>query len=284
MAETWTVNGIDLNTFAWKIEKGDGLASTPPLRDTDIEIPGRHGVLAASRLSYGAGQLVLNMWVKGVDSATGLVPGGSTDVDAYHGNADTLVRLFNAPTLTVVHTWPNGTARKAVGRLTSSIDFTREVSSPLFGRFSVAVRIHGGFWLDNANPTPQALSLTSGSAGTLTNYAAATAPMDRLAVTFGPMPNPQVTQTSTGNFLAYDGVIAGGRQLVIDQNAANPLLGTIDAGGFWTPDYSLLRFSGGSPWFELRPEPAGGPVLQLSHTGGGNGSVTVSGPRAYFTP
>lgn len=278
MAETWAVNGTDLRSLAWRIEKGDGLVGTPELRDQDLEIPGRHGVLAAARQQYGAGQLVLNMWVKGVDPTTGLVPGGSSDVDEYYKRVDTLAKLFTASTLTVVHTRSDGTARQAVGHLTDTLDFTREISSPLFGRFSAAIRITGAFWSDTADQT-QTVTLSSGGTGSLTSFAAATAPMDDLTVTFGPASNPAITQTATGVLLAYDAVISSGRQLTV--NADTLALG-IGAGSSWTPDMTKLRFAG-SRGFELRPQPSG-IIVQLSHTGGGTAAVTFTGKRKYLTP
>lgn len=278
MAETWTVNGTDLRSLAWRIEKGDGLASTPPLLDLDTAIPGRHGVLASARQLYGPGQLVLNMWVKGVDATTGLIPGGSTDVDQYHARVDTLAKLFSAATLTVVHTLPNGTARQAVGRLTGSVDFTREVSSPQFGRFSVAIRLHDPFWTDTSSQT-QTVTLSTGATASLTSFAAATAPMDDLTLTFTAQSNPALEQPAAGILIAYDAVISSGRQLTV--NCDTLQLG-IGSGSSWTPDVTRLRFVG-SRGFELQPQ-AAGITVKLSHTGGGTASVTVAGRRKYLTP
>lgn len=277
MAETWTVNGVDLHSLAWRIEKGDGLVGTAALLDLDVQIPARHGVLAANRRQYGPSELVLNMWVMGVDPTTGLIPGGSTDVDEYYKRVDTLSRLFHQPTLTVVHTRPDSTVRGFVGHLTSSIDFTREVSSPLFGRFSVSIRNPGCFWADTSTTT-QSLSLTTGASGTLSSFAAATAPMSDLTVVFTALSNPVLIQVSTGVLIAYDAVIPAGKQLAINADTLAVSSGT---GPTWSPDKTRVRFQG-SRGFELIPEASGGPVVSLTHTGGGSGSVTVSGFRKYL--
>lgn len=275
--ETWAVNGVDLSSLAWRIEKGEGLMSAPPLIDLDVQLPGRHGVLAATRQVYGPGQLVLNMWVKGVDPNTGLVPGSSTDVDEFHDRVDTLAALFCSPALDVVHTRPNGSVRRAAGKVVAAVDFSRETSSPLFGRFSVAVRLTNPFWADTANRT-QTLTLATGASGVLTQFAGATAPMSG-TVTFGASSNPQLTQPASGSVLAYDAVISAGRQLTVNTDTLQ--LG-VGSGSAWTPDPTRLRFAG-SRSFELAPE-VSGPTVALTHTGGGTAQVTFTGPRRFLTP
>lgn len=283
MPETFTVNGVDLTNLAWKIEDASGAAIMPARRGDNILAPRRHGTIRIPRKRYGEGQFILKMWVKGLNPTTGLVPGGSTDIDEFYKNVDSLTRLFAAETLTVVHTRPDATARQFIGHLAlDPVAFTREVSSPLFGQFNVAITNPGAFWTDTSDTT-QTLTGATGATLTWTSFQAATAPMDELVVTFGPASNPQIVQSSTNVTLAYDAVIATGRKFVIDCAAWN-LNGTVDAGGNWSYNYAALRHSNSVRWFELTPNSDGtAPTTVLTHTGGGSVSVTMTGRRKYLT-
>lgn len=280
MPETITVNGVNLSSFANMITDARGLAYAPTRTDMDLAIPGRHGALAANRVRYESGMLTLPMWVKGLVPGTGALPVGSTDIDQFYKNVDSLYRLLSAPVLTVIHTRPDGTQRKAIGHLVGVLDMTREVSYPLYGQFTAQIKIPGAFWQD-INSVSNTASLTSGTDLTLTNFAPATAPMTELTLTFAPGNNPQVTQGTTGVFVAYDGVISAGQQLTVD--TLNWTLG-YGTGTVWAPDYSKLRHGGDSYLFSITPNYDGSaPAVTLVHTTGGSMSLTVAGPCKYLS-
>lgn len=279
MAETFTINGIDLNNFAWVIQDAGGFGVSPALKDMDIDVAARHGALAANRIRYDAGVLTIPMWIKGVDPDTGGLLTG-TDIDQFYKNVDALYRLLSAPVLTIIHTRPDTTARKASGHLIATLDMTREVSSPLWGQFKAQIKIPGSFWED-VDPVSETGSLTTGSSLTLTDFAPSTAPMTDLILTLGPGNNPQITDDATDVYVAYDDVISSGRQLTI--NTSTNVLG-IGAGSAWTPDYSKLRHGGDSYLFSIMPNYDGSaPSVTLVHTGGGSMSLTVAGPCKYLT-
>lgn len=283
MPESYLVNGVDLMNMAWRIENASGATTAPGRRGSNITVSRRHGAVRG-RKRYEPGQFALDMWVKGVDRTTGGLPIGSTDIDEFHKRIDELTRLFYSDTLTVVHVRPDGTQRQAVAELeTEPLAFARDVTSPLFGRFKVALSIPGAFWTD-ASPVTQTLSGATGSTLSWTTFATATAPMDELTLTFGPGNNPQLLQGSTGMLTAYDSTILSGRRLVID--AANwTITGAVDAGGNWSYNYAAFRHLNSARWFELTPNYDGSaPVTTLTHSGGGSVSVTISGRRKYLTP
>lgn len=278
MAVAITVNGVALSTLASKVESMR--RTSPALRGNDIEIPGRHGSLALPHRSYGPGSIVWPMWLKGVDPTTGQVSAGTT-VDELRRRYDAMCRLFGPFELDVRYTYDDGTVRKALCRLWQEpLDFEEQPASPWFGRFTPALTIPGAFFSDVSAVTSGPHVLASGAEATLTEFAGATAPMDELTVTFGPGSNPSLSQPSTGFFVAYDGVIAAGQELVVETETWSLSTG---AGTSWTPDVTLLRFGPVSRWFALTP-PADGsaPVVALTNTGGTSVSVTITGRRKYL--
>ncbi len=278
-AVTVTVNSTSLATLASRIERMQ--RSTPVLRGTDLDLPGRHGVLRLPRRLHGPGTIVWPMWVKGVDPDTGLIVGSS--VDEIRQRADELGRLFHADPLDVRYTYPGGTVRQAIARLAlDPLDFTQDSpSAPEFGKFVAALTIPDSFWSDLSAVTAGPNAFSTGGTQALTGFAGATAPMDELTVTFGPGANPELTQPSSGYLLAYDGVIAAGQQLQVDTATWSVGPGS---GSAWTPDVTKVRFGPESRFFSLQPEPGGvAPTIRVTHTGGGQVSVTISGKRRFLT-
>lgn len=282
--ETITVNGVDLSTLVRNVESLAGLLRTPERRGENIAIAGRSGRLRQSGRSFEAGVMTLPLWVVGADAASGATLYGDAAVTSFYARADELVRLLHAEPLTIDHTLPDGSVRRAVAELADEpLDFTRQLGSPLFGRVSVALTIPGAFWSDVSTVSVGPTALATGASTTLTAFAGATAPMEDLIVTFGPGSNPSLSQPLSGAFVAYDGVIASGRKLVVDTETWS-VTGTIDAGGTWAPLITAVRFGPAAKFFYLTPPSAGtGPVVSLAHTGGGTATVTVSGRRKYMT-
>jgi hypothetical protein len=283
VSDPYLINNTDLSTFASKIETAEGLQVTPEFRDEDIEIPSAHGVLdlqadpSSPRRRYGAGRIRFNMWVKGVDPDTGVKPSG-TALDAYFARVDEMVRLFHARTLQIDHTRPDGT-RRAIGRLVGELDFTREPSSPWFGRYVADVVIPGAFWADTTPITvgTPAGGVATGTSFSLADFAPANAPIADGVVAFGPGSNPTFIQG--GTFLAYDGIIAAGRELTVD--CSDWSLGA-GAGDPWLPDRAAIRYNPGPSWFEL--DPTAEPLeASLTHTGGGLMTVSLTATRKYLT-
>lgn len=278
MTESITVNGVDLATFASRVEDFSGLWVSPATRGDDLLVPGRHGAVQRADAPYDPGLITLPIWLKGVDPATGaLVPG--TTVADLRARVDEMSKLFNAPTLTIDHE-VDGQVRRATGHLVrESTPFTRERSSPAFARFTATIAIPAAFWFDPTTVTSGPHSLVTGGTVDLTGFAGATAPMADLQITFtGPISNPELHQTATGSFVAYDGVIASGQTLTVhcDDTIAAPLVGT----GGLTPNYTLLRYKP-PRWFELNP--SAGLTVELRHTGGGSAAFTVVGNRRFLT-
>lgn len=273
MAEQIIANGLDLRAVTHNAESLAGLLTTPARRGSNIEVPGRHGAIATANKRYAQGEIVLPLWVKGVNEF-GVVGTQDQQLTRFYANLDALIQAFSAETVVLDHVLADGSTRRALCQLAEPIAFSRDPASPLFGRCSVALVIPGAFWSELTDQTHTA-SLSTGMSTVATPFAGATAPMDELVITFGPGNNPELGQGSV--FLAYDGVIGSGRTLVVNTSTWQ----ASGTGGL-AVDYSKLRHGGSPRWFEIRPEsPA--PTLQLSHTGGGQMSVTITGKRRYLT-
>jgi hypothetical protein len=272
MTETLLVNGISLDTRSVMLTDISGLSTTPGRRGENILVPGRHGRIPTRAKRYDQGEAVLSLWIDGCNP-DGTIPGGSNALREFEKRRDEVIRVFHSDTVVIDYTPDSGLTRRALCEIADVMDFTRRGVEPL-ARVSVALTIPGAFWFEIFDQTHTA-SLATGMSTVATPFAGATAPMDELVITFGPGNNPELGQGDV--FLAYDGVIAGGRTLVVNTSTWQ----ATGTGGL-VVDYSKLRHGGSPRWFEIAPEdPA--PTLQLSHSGGGSMSVTITGKRRFLT-
>jgi hypothetical protein len=257
-----------------------GLMRVPEKRGGNLVIPGSHGELHIPSKKYGAGSVVLPLWVRGFNT-DGSLPGPSDDATrtAFHQNLRAVVGMFTRGELiTIRHTLLDGSQRQIEGEVIDAIeptvDNTGRYTSSLF---SVAVNCHLPFWSDLTTVTAAA---TTAGPSTLTQFAGADAPMEDLVLTFGPQSNPRLTQTSTGLYVGIQRVISAGQTVVVDTTNWQ-VFGT---GGTAPGLFEDLIYGGrGSRrWWALQPEPGGTtPIVGLTQTGGGTGSVSITGLRRY---
>lgn len=145
------------------------------------------------------------------------------------------------------------------------------------GRFSVVLNCADPFWADL---DPVTSTATSAAPTPLVEFAGAGTWMEDLLITFGPQNNPRLEQASTGIFVAVGRVIAPGQTIVVN-TATWQVYGT---GGVAAGLYEDLSYggTGTTRWFALKPEPGGGPpIVTLTETGVGTGSVTITGRRRH---
>lgn len=270
------VNGTDLSQWAVIPDSLAPLMASPGKRGKNIVVPGRHGTIRTPRKRFDEADLVLKLWVLGA-GPNGSVPVGSNAAYQLYTNADAILEAFAAETVLLTRTMPDFTIRQAVAEVLDVMDFTRNMGdAPLLGQVRIALVIPGAFWFDQ-NPVSQTVSGTTGATATLSAFAAATAPMTDLQLTFyGPISNPQLSQG--GRYVQWNGVISAGQQLVLNTATWLPTPGS---GTNWSPSLANVQFGGAGPsWFEL--DPSGGTVT-LTHTGGGSASAQISGRRAYLS-
>jgi hypothetical protein len=280
VANTYLVNGVDLTTFATRIATAEGLQQSPDLVGGFVDMPGLDGVFdpfgspGLSRPPDGPATVTFDMWLKGVDKTTGLIP--TTTEREYYKRWDELVTLFYRRSLVVDHSGPTG-VRRATGRLQSGMKPSRERSSPWFGRMKVTVIIPSGYWAD-LNPTSTGIQqLSNGGALDLSTFADATAPCTDLLVRFnGAVTNPKLT-TSTGGYLGWNGSIISGR--MVEFNTTDGTIGA-GTGGSWTPGY-WHDYGPGPLYFEVDPSET--LTATFTHAGAGTVGVEVIGRRHYRT-
>ncbi len=85
----WSWNGTSLSTFAWNIEQlYAGIGGIPPLRGTDLLIPGRTGRIFVPKIADSR-TITLRMWIAGADA-----DGNVIDHDAFGQNIRALRALL----------------------------------------------------------------------------------------------------------------------------------------------------------------------------------------------
>lgn len=272
--ELFTANGFNLRQPWCDVEDFGPLLATPSARGDNQVVPGRHGTIRTPHKRYTDSRPTLPMRVLGVDPVTGgFVADG---VSQLHTNRDTLLRVFHADTVLLEHTLPNGQSRSAYAELLGEPTVaTRERSYPPMSRIELDLTLFEGFWFDTLAVSTE-ITGTTGVVQALTAFDGATAPMDDLTLTFGPCNNPQI---NFGNsFVKYNGVVAAGRQLVINAGNWTVNHGT---GAAWSPDLRQVEFAPGPRWFSLDPTVA--PFeAQFEHTGGGSATCTINGRRRHL--
>ncbi len=280
-AETLTVNGVLLNTYAKNIESLTGRLRVPGLRTDNIVVPARHGTLRTTRKFYDEGQIILPMWVKGCDD-DGNIP--TTARQMFYTNLDVLSKLFRPGDgmLEVLHTLPDATVRRCMAEVTEVID--NQVSgygNPL-GKFSVAMRVPSVFWEDAVVRSVDLLPTQNGPVPILDG---ATAPIEDAVFTItGPATNPKVealyngASLSTPVYFQYSGTVAAGKTLAVD--CGNWTL----VGGGFSPDFSLFSHVGSARWMTIPPGPIGSaPSIKItaSSTSGAT-KVNLSARRKFL--
>jgi hypothetical protein len=272
--EQLAANGVNLSSpWSW-VEDMAPLMVTAGRRGENMVVPGRHGTIRTPRKRYDGAEFVVPVWVLGVDQVTGATV--ANPVSQLRRNVDDMLRIFTTETVELAHTSDDGLVRSATVELAQDpVVVERQRSSPPAARVAFALSLPSAFWEDGEDVTQ---TFTSGGPVALTNFAAATAPMQDLILTFGPCNNP--TLRHGNRTFTYNGVVAAGQQLVV--NTANwlPSSGT---GTPWSPDIRKYTFDPGPALFELDPTLTPFQV-QLTHTGTGTATCTITGKRKYLAP
>jgi hypothetical protein len=283
-SDQYFIDAVPLRNYAVRIETAEGLLDTPAPVGDNVPLPGRDGELQVfgdfgqPRRADSLGRITFDLWLKGLDPDTGVIPGGSSTQEEWFTRWDDIVRRFFRRKVVIDHARPDGTIRRAFAHLSpgESITPSRAPSSPWFGRFRTVFVIPAGHWTDITPVTTGPVALPTNGFLDLSVFAAATAPCTELQVVFHAGNNPRLS-TSTG-YVGWNGVIASGRQLGIDTGTGFTHQAS---GAAWTPGFDGLTYSPGPRLFEIDPSEPLGAIL--THTTGGTMTVEVSGKRRYRT-
>lgn len=271
-AETLTVNGVLLNTFAKNVESISGRLRAPAYRTGNIVVPGSHGELWVPGKKYQANTIALPMWVVGCDD-DGEIPAGSNKRREFFKRVDELVTLFKSPNLLdVVWTTARDEPRRCWAEATDVLDFTTDASPK--GMVGVVLTIPAAFWEDLTDKT-QALVGTGGTF-TPTNFQGGSAPMESLVYRIkGPWTNPRAT-FSDGSWFQYSAAITATQTLVVDSGEWE-----LTGEGGLVVDYSKISHDGADGmWGAL---PASAAAIALTGTARTTASsFTITGKRKFL--
>lgn len=285
-----TVDGVALNTVAKAVETKSGRLVTAAARGGNAVVAGRSGSIWTPGKVQEEGRIVLPMWVLGCDD-DGLVP--TTEALQFYANKDLLQRVFSKrhALLEVLATQPDASVRRCYAECTTFVDF--QSFSPNDARVTVELTIPSTYWEDNTLLDVNVAGLTNGQTGTPTSVNGGTAPVeDGLYVVRalgGTITNPRLTDTTTGAYVQYNGVLAANEDWYI--NAARWIsrkgagMGFNDTGGTNIIG-TTVRSGLGSRLLALTPNPVSGATSAVvSGTFGGGATATVffKGRRKYHS-
>lgn len=273
--DTWTVDGVALNTTARMLELPEGLDATASVRGDNLTVPGRHGRVWRQK-RYDEANRVLRMWATGIDEAT------------LEANLDALIAMFAVRhrLLDVRRTRADGATRQMFAEVVDVVDPRVLIAYPYNGflELNVSLRTPGAFWQDLATSDfTSAAGLTLPSTVAITTLAGATAPVeDAVIVVRGPIANPTVTDVS-GESVTLAGTLATGTDWQIDSSAWTSKTGAALGFGGGGTDVLAATTHTDARLLPITPAGAASPQLTLSGTGGaGAGTRLLVRARRKF--
>lgn len=270
--ETWTADGVGLNTYAWNIRTLSERSGLPPTRGENDAIPYRPGRLWVPKM-YDQRVVPLAMWIVGCD-ANGLLPTAHSRRAQLNANEDALLRVFGIRhrqiTMVRVKRMPSGPLT-----LTGLVECSGTMSPSMMAggtraTLTVDLLMADPFWY-----APLATESVTSSGATITNPGSAEA-LDMQVSFVGPLTNPRLVNTTAGIEVRYAGTISSGQTVVLDTANFTALLGATNVIG-------SVRHVGAPQWMKLRP---GANVMALNNWQGGAvgaGSVTVAYRPPYLS-
>lgn len=274
--DTWTVDGVALNTTARMLELPEGVDTTAGLRGDNLTVPGRHGRVWRPK-RYDEANRVLRMWATGNDEAT------------LEANLDALIAMFTVRhrLLDVRRTRADGVTRQMFAEAVDVLDPRILLAYPYNGylELNVALRTPGAFWQDVATSdftSPAGLTLPSTVA--VTTLAGGTAPIDdAVIVVRGPIANPTVTDVS-GASVTLAGTLANGTDWQVDSSAWTSKTGAALGFGAGGTDALAATTHTDARMLPITPAGASSPQLTLSGTGGVGAATAllVRGRRKFL--
>lgn len=271
---TYAVNGVALDDAdgRWSLMKGSSIAPAVSAEQMTVKVPGIDGLLPVASEARQAPPLTFRIKVQGTTDAT---------------LRDRLLALL----MTIAPSRGSVTlARSIDGVLTYTAAKMESISEPEYAparsaaTVTVTYRLPQVYWRQDADDWTQA-GITSGTGYTIGTLADTSAPIyDARILVTGPITNPKVTDTVSGEWALLTATIASGEAVLLDCKNWLAYRGssTLDAGD--TGATGLLTTSGGPYMLPLAPEMvSGNPAnrrIRLSVTGSGFTSATALSVRA----
>jgi hypothetical protein len=267
--EFWDVNGTSLNTLAWNIETLNGRQRVPQLRGDDTHVPFRPGAIWRPK-QPDSRTLTLAMWVLGCN-IDGSAPVGGSARAKFNDNRESLIKLFYSPDtqLSLTKRWQTMTGLK---QATGLAELMSDMDASMLGidgaQFAVDLRLADPYFY-GPTITPTALAVGVGAA--VTNPGVWL--VQKMTIVFnGGLTNPRLTNSTTGVWVQYTGVIAGGASVTLNTDLFTAITNTsVNVIG-------AVTHQGARNWLPLRP---GSNMLTLTASAG-TGTATVSFQPPYI--
>jgi hypothetical protein len=254
-AETVTVDGFVLNTYAFNISTLSGRLTTPDLRTKNVEVPGRHGTLRVRNKKFQENIYTLTMWVKG-SLPDGSVPTQKIARRLFYENVDNLMQIFTRRTglLNIQQVMPDGSVRQCFGEVLATITPESSSSNPL-GKFNVAFTLPGVFWQDLEPVTyTSPAGLPVSEILTLDPFIGATAPMEDLQITVtGRVSQFKIQALENGSPLEIDTWVQYNAPVSSTQSVTLDSSDWSISASSGTPSIVNVVHSGSNFWLSLPP-------------------------------
>lgn len=267
--EFWDVNGTSLHTLAWNIETLNGRQRVPQYRGDDQRVPFRPGAIWRPK-QPDSRTLTLAMWVLGCNT-DGSAPAGSARAK-FNDNREQLIKLFFDPTaqLSLTKRWQ--TISSGLKSATALAELVSDMDATMLGidgaQFAVDLRLADPYFY-GVTSSPAALAV---SVGAVVNNPGV-APVQKMTIVFnGGLTNPRLTNTTTGVWVQYTGVIAGGASVTLNTDLFTAVTNTsVNVIG-------AITHQGARNWLPLK---VGNNTLTLTASAG-TGTCSVSFQPPYI--
>jgi hypothetical protein len=222
------IDGINMRTSAWNVSTQTGRFSMPPVRGDDLVLPGRSGYVFTPNKPYDAGIGVLSVWVTGANS-NGTFPTTHTlRQQQMRTNIAQMQRMFlRRHKLSTIRAWqPDGSIRQCLAQWTDWGEPTVQADGTR-AEWTMGFSIPGVFWKDETDTSQQtATGSTLPKTLSLTSFDNMTGVIEDsvLSVT-GPITNPRITDSETGQYVQYTGTLASSAVWTVDCGAFTSLVG-----------------------------------------------------------
>lgn len=256
MAQQWSYNGFDLNTYAWNVRLLGAPVSVPARRGDNVVVGGRTGRLHVPKL-LDQRTVTLAMFVRDIHPTSGSEVGSEAQMRA---NLDQLRQIFAVDGQRELrHTW-GAVTRVAQAEVVNTIEFEPRGPNNLY-TFVVEFLLADPLWYaESATVVGPIVIVQSPQNIAVNNGGTYKAEKPKLTVT-GPITNPKFTIGLV--WVQYTGAVASGQTLVIDAATWTATLGSTNVTGDISHDGAIR-------WLEV---PVGVSTLIVESSGFGSGTT-----------
>ena len=264
LPDRWDYAGIDDSTFAQTVISVEGADELPPLRGSNLVVPGIHGRYAPGEDEFDERTITQLLFLHGANEAGGLTE--ANELIQAQRNLERAAKSALDRTLKPLgRTLPDGTRREGLARI---IEFSVIPAAGYAGQRMRRRFVLPNPWLYGADVVVTPAIAASPTAFNLTQPGLVAT--HRVVFDFtGPIANPRITHLTTGTYVECLVTVAAAAHLIIDGAAFTATNDAINAIG-------SIRHSGDRRWLVVAP---GLNAIEVSaSTPGGSLTTTLRVP------